>query len=134
MAARDSYRIVCVETEFSAARARTATSWLSERATTHTPSRPWTVAQVRAALRKGTKFHTKGPSSGKVADVDPDQCCGVLTLKSTNDSGKDNNLDDMRACAWKRASQSLVIRSRLSGGRVAASGVAGTQGEGDRWA
>jgi hypothetical protein len=57
----------------------------------------WTVAQVRAAIHAGDRFYTESPTTGKKADVEP-----FDTIRSTADHVLDNNLDNLRACAWKK--------------------------------
>jgi hypothetical protein len=58
------------------------------------------VADVRKAIKDGTKFHTETPT-GVRADVERFECCGVKTIRSTADALPSNNLDNLRTCAWK---------------------------------
>ncbi len=65
----------------------------------------WTVQEVRASIRAGNRFYTVSPSTGKVADVRPYDVHVngrlIETIRSNDDAVHDNNLDYMRACAWK---------------------------------
>lgn len=58
----------------------------------------WTVAEIRIALKNGSSFYTQSPSSGAVATVHADTCCGVETIRSGADAVTDNNLDDLPTC------------------------------------
>ena len=62
----------------------------------------WSVEKVRSMIREGHRFITYSPSTGKYADVRPDDCkyagCTVKTIRSAADAVADNNLDNMRAC------------------------------------
>jgi hypothetical protein len=61
-----------------------------------------TVAQVRSMIREGHRFITYSPSTGKTAEVRPDDCkyagCTIKTIRTTADAIADNNLDNMRLC------------------------------------
>ena len=85
-----SYRIVCVEKGRGGIHA-VGTGTDPGKATER-----WTVAQVRTAIRGGDRFYTQSPSTGKIADVEP-----FDTIRSRADHVTDNNLDNLRACAWK---------------------------------
>lgn len=97
-----TYRIVCVETEHP------------HRHITHvgvgddpaSASERLTVTDVRRAIANGHRFITISPSTGKTADVRADDChmpsCTVKTIRSTSDAVSDNNLDNLRACSWRR--------------------------------
>lgn len=94
-------RIVCVETLFP------------HRHITHVGTSPnggpatkrWTVAQVRSQLRAGFRFYTQDPITGRTADVEPYDAYVngrvVYTIRSSADATPRNNLDNLRACAWK---------------------------------
>ena len=62
----------------------------------------WTVEEVLAAMNSGTTFFTKSESTGKIAFVEPYHCsrCRRTFIRSSPDAVKDNNLDNMRSCAW----------------------------------
>jgi hypothetical protein len=99
----DTYRIVCVETEYATDRKHhhilaVGTGTEADHASTRR-----TVGDVREAIKNGTKFHTESPSTKAKADVEPFTCCGVQTIRSAGDTIEDNNLDNLRACAWKKA-------------------------------
>lgn len=93
-----TYQIVCVNTEHP------------HRHITHAGlgsnsqgySTRLTVAEVRSMLRDGHRFITVSPSTGKTADVRPDDCkyagCTIKTIRSTADAVTDNNLDNMPLC------------------------------------
>jgi hypothetical protein len=97
-----SYRIVCVETEHP------------HRHITHvgvgndpsSASERLSVIDVRRAFADGHRFVSISPSTGRTADVRPDDCringCTVKTIRSTADAVHDNNLDNLRVCAWRR--------------------------------
>jgi hypothetical protein len=96
-----SYRIVCVETEHPHRHiTHVGTGTEPEHA-----NKRWTVAEVRVALFNGDRFYTISPSTGKAADVRPDDCkyagCTVKTIRSTADAVTDNNLDNLRVCSWR---------------------------------
>jgi hypothetical protein len=97
-----AYRIVCVETEHPH---RHITQVGTGSDAGHANER-WTVQQVRTALFNGDRFYTVSPSTGKTADVRPDDCpvtgCTVKTIRSKADAVPDNNLDNLRVCSWKR--------------------------------
>lgn len=61
-----------------------------------------TVAEVRSLIRDGHRFVTYSPSTGKYAEVRPDDCkyagCTIKTLRSTPDAVHDNNLDNLGTC------------------------------------
>lgn len=65
--------------------------------------RMWTVDEVIEAMKTGETFHTISPSSGERAEVNAFMCliqgCTVMTLRTTNDLSKDNNLDNLSTCA-----------------------------------
>ncbi len=66
-----------------------------------------TVAEVRNAIEDGDVFYTVGSSSGKTALVGLDTChfptCTVATIRTNPDDEKDDNLDELRACSWKKS-------------------------------
>jgi hypothetical protein len=98
----DAYRIVCVETEYAADRKHHHILGVGTGPKADSADNQWTVAKVREAIRGGTKFHTESPSTQAKADVEPFTCCGVQTIRSAGDAIEDNNLDNLRACAWKK--------------------------------
>lgn len=61
-------------------------------------SKPLTVADVYARMRQTDIFVTVSPSSGDIAFVHRDECCGIATLRSSADAVLDNNLDNLDAC------------------------------------
>jgi hypothetical protein len=85
-----AYRIVCVEKDEHITAVGTGTD--SAKATQRR-----TVAEVRAAIKTGTRFYTKSLSTGKEADV---ELYGD-GIRTDPDGEKDNNLDELRACSWK---------------------------------
>jgi hypothetical protein len=95
-----TYRIVCVTTEHPHRH-------ITEVGTGADPSgasKQWTVTAVRNAIDNGDTFYTED-AKGNTAAVLKDTChfagCTVRTIRSHSDASKDNNLDNMRACAWK---------------------------------
>ena len=63
----------------------------------------WSVEKVRSMIRDGHRFVTYSPSTGKHAEVRPDDYrkyagCTIKTIRSAADAVTDNNLDNMRAC------------------------------------
>lgn len=85
-----TYRIVCVE------KGRGGIHAVGTGADAGQADKRWTVAEVRQAIRAGHRFYTESPSTGKKADVEP-----FDTIRSTADHVTDNNLDNLRGCAWK---------------------------------
>lgn len=58
------------------------------------------VADARTQIAYGrATFYTQSPSTGKLATVQPYDCCGIQTLRSGPDAVRDNNLDDLGVCA-----------------------------------
>ena len=57
-----------------------------------------TVADVYERMRQVDLFFTVSPSSGAIAFVHKDHCCGIDTLRSAPDAIADNNLDNLSAC------------------------------------
>jgi hypothetical protein len=100
MATGTSYRIVCVSKAVSTGKAHS--SHISAVGTGLDPeqsSRNWTVPQVYAEIAlNDTRFYTVSKKTGKPAEVDPYECCGIKTLRSPGDTVTDNNLDTMRLC------------------------------------
>jgi hypothetical protein len=85
-----AYQIVCVEKDEHITAVGTGTD--SARATQR-----WTVAEVRAAIKTGSRFYIKSPSTGAEADVELYE----NTIRTDPDGVRDNNLDNLRACrAW----------------------------------
>lgn len=62
----------------------------------------WTVQEVVDAIGRGDTFYTKGPRSGKVAEVHTVRCtrCSAHRIRSAPDATTDNNLDSLRRCNW----------------------------------
>jgi hypothetical protein len=85
-----TYRIVCVE------KGRGGIHHVGTGSAPSKAEKRWSVAEVRAAIKAGDRFYTESPSTGKKADVEP-----FDTIRSTSDHVTDNNLDNLRACAWK---------------------------------
>jgi hypothetical protein len=56
-------------------------------------------------MRRGDRFYTQGVHSGKIALVEPYVCtrCQRTYIRSRADSVEDNNLDNLRVCAWQSA-------------------------------
>jgi histone acetyltransferase (RNA polymerase elongator complex component) len=84
------YQVVCVEKDEHIIAVGTGTK-------ADAASKKWTLAQVRAAIKSGTRFYTKSPSTGDVAEVE----LYDDTIRTDPDGVKDNNLDNLRACSWK---------------------------------
>jgi hypothetical protein len=96
-----SYRIVCVETAHPHRHiTHVGTGSDPGRATNR-----WTVADVRSAIQRGHRFYTVSSSTGRTAEVEPYDYHyngGVIrTIRSSADAIWDNNLDNLRACAWQ---------------------------------
>lgn len=88
-----AYQIVCVETkEPHEGIIAVGTSSDGVRA-----DQRWTVAAVREAIEKGTRFYTVSPSTGDEADV---ELFGT-GIRTDPDEVTDNNLDDLRACRFE---------------------------------
>lgn len=64
----------------------------------------WTLDQVLAAMDRGDLFYTLGEYSGRRAEVEKYVCalCRRIYIRSRPDAVRDNNLDNLRACAWRR--------------------------------
>lgn len=93
-----TYRIVCVNTEHP----HRHITHVGLGTTTASYERRLTVAEVRSLIREGHRFYTQSPSTGKAADVRPDDCringCTVKTIRSAADAIPDNNLDNLSVC------------------------------------
>jgi hypothetical protein len=61
-------------------------------------SKPLTVTEVYARMHQADIFYTVSPSSGSIAVVHRDECCGIATLRSGADAVLDNNLDNLDPC------------------------------------
>ena len=63
------------------------------------------VDEVVNYLSQGVLFYTKGLLTGKVALVQSYYCskCRGYHIRSAADATKDNNLDYLRVCSWKKA-------------------------------
>ena len=98
------YRIVCTEQE--PAYLPTTHAHIVAVGTGDDPDRAtqrWTLDQVLAAMDRGEVFYTRGKSSGAVALVEKYVCsrCHRTYIRSTPDAVADNNLDNLRRCAWE---------------------------------
>lgn len=62
----------------------------------------FTLREVIQMIEAGDKFYTKGTQSGKLANVEKYWCgsCQQYHIRSTSDSVRDNNLDNLRYCKW----------------------------------
>jgi hypothetical protein len=58
--------------------------------------------EVLAAMDRGHSFFTQGNNSGKIAWIEKYTCarCRRTFIRSTPDAVTDNNLDNLRRCAW----------------------------------
>ena len=88
-----AYQVVCVETEEP--HEGILAVGTSEDGGTRATAR-WSVAKVRAAIKKGHRFYTVSPSTGDEADV---ELYGD-GIRTDPDAVTDNNLDNLRACKW----------------------------------
>ena len=86
----DSYRVVCVEKDKHIDAVGTSATAAS------TADRRWTVAEARREIEEGARFYTVSPTTGEHADVERFED----TIRTNPDEVTDNNLDDLRACAW----------------------------------
>jgi hypothetical protein len=60
------------------------------------------VADVRTQIACGrATFYTQSPSTGEQANVEPYNCCGIQSLRSSPDAVRDNNLDNLGVCATR---------------------------------
>lgn len=64
----------------------------------------FTLDEVIRKMDSGDTFYTKGTESGMVANTEKYYCghCQQYHIRSTRDAVKDNNLDYMRYCQWKK--------------------------------
>jgi len=85
-----AYRIVCVEKDEHIISVGTGTD-------PNAASKKWTLAEVRTAIKNGTRFYTKSLSTGIETDVELDGDW----IRTDPDGVEDNNLDNLRACSWK---------------------------------
>ena len=102
-----TYRVVCTEREAANAHpyvGRILAIGANDEGGTGATSR-WLVREVVTALDAGHVFYTHGEQSGKTARVVKYWCtpCAQWHIRSTPDAVRDDNLDDLRACAWKAA-------------------------------
>ncbi len=58
----------------------------------------YTVPAIYQHMDAGHRFYTESPSTGRLALVDKDYCCGIHTLRSRADAIWDNNLDNLSPC------------------------------------
>jgi hypothetical protein len=56
------------------------------------------VSEAYLLMNAGHRFYTVSPSTGAIAWVRQDECCGIDTLISHADAVKDNNLDNLGPC------------------------------------
>lgn len=103
-----TYRVVC--TEQVASRMHPADGKIVAVGTSDsggpTANHRRTVPQVVAAIDAGHLFYTIGEQSRETAQVIKywcNLCGGEWHIKSAPDAVLDNNLDSLRACAWKAA-------------------------------
>ncbi len=89
-----AYRVVCVETK-EPHEGIIAVGTNDEGATT--ANQKWTVAEVRAAIKRGHRFYTRGIKSNLEAEV---ELYGNDSITTSPDGVEDNNLDNLRACSW----------------------------------
>ena len=66
-------------------------------------STKYSLAEVITKMEQGSRFYTKGTTSGKVAWVEKYKCssCRKTHIRSKADATTDNNLDSLRKCNWK---------------------------------
>jgi hypothetical protein len=86
----DRYRIVCVEKDTHIVAVGTSATGAAN------ADRRWTVEEVRREIEGGARFYTVSPTTGDEADVQPFE----ENIRTDPDEVTDNNLDDLRACAW----------------------------------
>jgi len=62
----------------------------------------WTLAQILIAMDEGDTFYTQSATSGQVTQVERYVCphCHQIHIRSASDSVPDNNLDNLRSCAY----------------------------------
>jgi len=63
------------------------------------PPRIGTVGEVRTAIKNGDRFYTVSASKGTKAYIEP---WDIPTLRTKPDHLKDDNLDNLRACAFPK--------------------------------
>lgn len=86
----DGYRVVCVEKDKHIVAVGTSAAGGA------TADRRWTVAEVRQEIEGGARFYTVSPTTGEEADAEPFE----ESIRTNPDEMTDNNLDDLRSCAW----------------------------------
>lgn len=91
------YRVVCVETR-EPHEGIIAVGTSSDGGTS--ADQRYTVAEVRTKIKAGHRFYTIGLESGYEADV---ELWGDSGITTSADGKPDNNLDNLRACGWKKS-------------------------------
>jgi hypothetical protein len=95
-----TYRIVCVTTRHPHRHIVEVGTGIDP----DSPSRRWTVEEVRAAMADGDEFYTESRTTMRRAAVRADDCpfedCTVKTLRSAADAVVDNNLESLQTCSW----------------------------------
>jgi hypothetical protein len=63
-----------------------------------------TLYQVITAMDQGHHFYTQGMQTGKTAWVEKYYCsyCRQYHIRSAPDATRDNNLDSLRYCNWRK--------------------------------
>lgn len=100
-----SYRIVCTEQE--PVGQPTTHAHIVAVGTGPDPgaaSNRWTLAEVLTAMDAADTFYTQSPSTGAIAQVEKYTClkCNRTYIRSTPDAVRDNNLDSLRSCSWRK--------------------------------
>lgn len=95
-----SYRVVCTRQEPPGQPHTDAHIVSVGTGTPASHSRIWTVADVYAGMDAGDAFYTESVSTQVRAQVNKWSCrtCSRPTLKSSADSIRDNNLDNLPRC------------------------------------
>jgi hypothetical protein len=97
------YRIVCVESKYFLSGKHDHIIAVGTSSSTGTADKRWAVEEVREAIDDGDEFYTKSETTAKEAKVRKFTCkeCHFDTIRSSDDSISDNNLDNLRTCSWK---------------------------------
>lgn len=99
----NTFRIVCVSHEFPyGCHQRGHIVEVGTGTSAQRADRQWGINEVLLAMQTGDVFYTKSESTGKIAYIDAYHChrCSKTFIRSKPDAVLDNNLDNMRACAW----------------------------------